>query len=176
MSLYPGLPSTFDAALDRSLSEYFYQLEQWDHEGAAPKFPPKDIDKLYAVAYVYYKNGQYTNALPLLQLLTMVDPQVSKYWLGLGASQQMLKEYAEAFYSYTCAAMMDKDNPYPHLYAADCLFAMDKVDLGLQIIDEVGKMVASDEQYQGIAHQIDIIKQAWSLPQSVQATSEVAYG
>ena len=89
-------------------------------------FTDKEMEALYATAYHLYKGGRYQDALKLFKALCFFDHMQPKYWLGLGAVRQMLKDYQGAIAAYAYAFMLDFNDPRPPMYAAECLLAMGK--------------------------------------------------
>ena len=81
----------------------------------------KEMEAIYASAYNMYNHGKFQQAEEIFQLLCQLDPYKVKYWMGLGASFHMSKEYSKALEAYSFAAMIDMKNPYPSFHAGDCL-------------------------------------------------------
>jgi tetratricopeptide (TPR) repeat protein len=48
----------------------------------------------------------------------------AKYWFGLGAAQQALKDFQNAAVSYGYCSFLKLDNPKPQLHAAECFLAL----------------------------------------------------
>ena len=87
-----------------------------------------ELEAVYTLAFSYYRTGKFEEALKLFQFLVMFDHLNAKYWMGLGAVQQVLKDYPHAVLSYGYCSFLKLDNPKPQLHAAECFLAMgDKV-------------------------------------------------
>ena len=87
-----------------------------------------ELEAVYTLAFGYYRTGKFDEALKLFQFLVMFDHLNAKYWMGLGAVQQVLKDYSNAVVSYGYCSFLKLDNPKPQLHAAECFLAMgDKV-------------------------------------------------
>ncbi len=91
-------------------------------------FSDSEMEALYAVAYNLYRSGQYEKSLKLFRLLCFFDHMEPKYWLGLGAVQQMMKKYEDAAKAYAYASMLDISDPKPAVHAAECLLALGRKD------------------------------------------------
>jgi len=78
------------------------------------------LESLYGFGYHLYNNGQYGKAILLFRLLTTLNPNVSKYFLGLAASLHLAEEYDSAIGIYTLVAGMEKESPIPYYHASDC--------------------------------------------------------
>ena len=84
----------------------------------------EELEAVYSLAFGYYRTGKYEEALKLFQFLVLFDQLNQKYWLGLGAAQQVLKDYQNAVASYGYCSFLNLDNPKPQLHAAECFLAM----------------------------------------------------
>ena len=83
-----------------------------------------ELEAVYSLAYGYYRTGKYDEALKLFQFLVLFDHLNAKYWMGLGAVQQVLKDFQNAIVSYGYCSFLKLDNPKPQLHAAECFLAM----------------------------------------------------
>ena len=83
-----------------------------------------ELEAVYTLAFGYYRTGKYDEALKLFQFLVLFDHLNAKYWMGLGAVQQVLKDYQNAVASYGYCSFLKLDNPKPQLHAAECFLAM----------------------------------------------------
>lgn len=104
------------------------------------------IDALYAFGFTFYEGGQYEKAMHFFRILTLVDIDSRKNWMGLGASYQMLGEHAKALESFGCAATLDPKDPMAHLHAAECFRALgleEQAKDALESAEAAAKMDAS---------------------------------
>jgi len=91
-----------------------------------PEFSGDFIETFYSFAYGYYQSGKYETAIHFFRLLTLIDPDKRKHWMGLGASYQMIKGYERALQCYGYAAILDENDPYTHWHAAECFIALNQ--------------------------------------------------
>ena len=84
----------------------------------------EELEAVYALAFGYYRTGKYDEALKLFQFLVLFDHLNAKYWFGLGAVQQALKDFKNAAVSYGYCSFLKLDNPKPQLHAAECFLAL----------------------------------------------------
>ncbi|MGI9275660.1 MAG: SycD/LcrH family type III secretion system chaperone [Endozoicomonas sp.] len=82
------------------------------------------MEAIYSVAYNLYQGGKYEEAQKVFQFLCFYDHFNRKYFMGLGACQQMMKEYENAIEVFTFATVLDTDDPRPMIYIGDCHLAM----------------------------------------------------
>ena len=83
-----------------------------------------ELEAVYSLAFGYYRTGKFDEALKLFQFLVLFDHLNQKFWMGLGAVQQVLKDYQSAVTSYGYCSFLKLDNPKPQLHAAECFLAM----------------------------------------------------
>ncbi len=86
----------------------------------------QDKELIYSVAHSFYRNGKYDKALPIFQFLTVFDHLNQKWWMGLAATWQMMKEYEKALNAYALATLIDVTDPQPQLQAGYCLVMLGK--------------------------------------------------
>ncbi len=83
-----------------------------------------ELEAVYSLAFGYYQTGKYEDADKLFQFLVLFDHLNAKYWYGLGAVQQVRKDYASAVASYGYSSFLNLENPKPQLHAAECFLAL----------------------------------------------------
>lgn len=109
-------------------TDYLNEIEALLSGTASPKETPpqplseESLSALYAMAYELYRNGKYEDAKGFFRFLTIANTFECRFWIGLGACYQMLKDYAGAIECYSVAAVQNPDDPYVHFYAAECFF------------------------------------------------------
>ena len=84
----------------------------------------EELEAVYTLAFGYYRTGKFNEALKLFQFLVLFDHLNAKYWMGLGAVQQVLKDFQNAAVSYGYCSFLKLDNPKPQLHAAECFLAL----------------------------------------------------
>ena len=84
----------------------------------------EELEAVYSLAFNFYRSGKYDEAGKLFDFLALFDHLNQKFWMGLGAVQQVLKDYQSAVTSYGYCSFLKLDNPKPQLHAAECFLAM----------------------------------------------------
>jgi len=84
----------------------------------------EELEAVYSLAFGYYRTGKFDEALKLFQFLVLFDHLNAKFWFGLGATQQALKDFQNAVVSYGYCSFLKLDNPKPQLHAAECFLAL----------------------------------------------------
>jgi type III secretion system low calcium response chaperone LcrH/SycD len=122
------------------------------------------IETLYSMAYTYYKQGMYEEAVAHFRVLTMADASSPKHWIGLGASLQMLKRFEKALEAYEFAACLNPGDPHIHIHAADCLFGLGLAKealFALSCAERAIKMDKMTERDKNLLAHIALIRKAW---------------
>lgn len=129
----------------------------------APHWPLEKIEEAYLYAYVFYEKGHYEESSQIFSLLTCVSTANPTYWMGLGASLQMLKRYEEAIDAYAAAAVLeDSDSdPFPHLHAAECFYSLKINEKALQALESAEIIAKNEPKYQKLCTQINLLKSVW---------------
>lgn len=83
-----------------------------------------DLELLYSIAYNEYEQGQYGDAETTFQVLCFHDHKSPRFWLGLGAARQQLKDYGGAIMAYSMLPEIGSTNPTAPLRAAECYIAL----------------------------------------------------
>ena len=81
------------------------------------------MEAIYSLAYNLYQSGKYEEAKKIFQFLCFYDHFNRKYYLGLGACQQMQKQYDSAIEIFSFATLLDSDDPRAMMYIGDCHMA-----------------------------------------------------
>ena len=88
-----------------------------------------EMEAVYSVGFNMYRTGRYDDAEKIFRFLVLFDHLEPKYWMGVGAIQQVRKDYQGAIASYGYASFLNLKNPKPQLHAAECFLALgDKVN------------------------------------------------
>jgi type III secretion system low calcium response chaperone LcrH/SycD len=116
----------------------------------------------YYLAHTFYRQGKYEEASSLFRMLTLAGPTTRKFWMGLGASLQMNKDYKEALNAYELAARLDPTDPHVHLYAADCFFTQGEAEEGLFALDCAERALTfSPQKQQNFKAHIQLLRRIW---------------
>lgn len=153
---------------DQELEEQFQTLlESFSFEGSDitshPHVTDDMADGLYAYAHGYYTEGLYAEAEQLFRILTAVRIKSTLYWKGLGASLQMLKRHKEAVDAYSWAAIQDEKfmDPYPHFYAAECLYTLGDIPRGLKALESAKFIAKKRKIHPQLVEKIELLQSIW---------------
>ena len=84
----------------------------------------EELEAVYSLAFGYYRTGRFEDAFKLFQFLVLFDHLNAKFWFGLGAVQQALKDFQNAVVAYGYCSFLNLENPKPQLHAAECFLAL----------------------------------------------------
>lgn len=79
-----------------------------------------ELDAVYAVAYNRYRAGKYDEAAKLFASLCEMDHTNRKFWMGLAAARQCLRDYTGACRAYTLCVQLQCDEPSAWYHLAEC--------------------------------------------------------
>ncbi|MBA3603065.1 MAG: tetratricopeptide repeat protein [Parachlamydiaceae bacterium] len=120
------------------------------------------VKELYDFGYHFYENGKYPEATHFFTVLTDIDAENSKNWIGLAASLQMQKNYDEAILAYSNAAFLDTNNPEIFFHAANCCFSLDLVSEGIMALDTAEKIAKNKPNCGAMIQQFTTLREMWS--------------
>jgi type III secretion system low calcium response chaperone LcrH/SycD len=132
------------------------------------KLGARDMEAIYGMARSLYQNGRYDRARSAFQFLCLFDHMEPRWWVGLGATMQRLKDYQGAARAYAYAILLDDGNPTPHLHAGYCLMALGEYEEAQSVLE--GAVVAAE----GDPKHAQCKAQAQALLAVVQAKSKEA--
>lgn len=122
----PSDPNVLPASED----EWKEMLEKFTANGRTfrdfTQLTPESMEVIYMVAYNHYTSGKFAEAEKIFRLLAMLDHFNKKYWKGLAASREALKQYEPALQAYGYLGLRDVHDPYPPFQAARCFAALGK--------------------------------------------------
>lgn len=119
-----------------------------------------EVERFYAFGFAHYGSGNWDRAADVFRVLCTRRPLEPKFWFALGATLQEAGSYQEALHSWAMAALLKKEDPYPHFHAAECC-------ISLQMAKDAAKALKESEQrIQGehpLKDKIALLRQQWRL-------------
>ncbi|WP_380178193.1 SycD/LcrH family type III secretion system chaperone [Kalamiella sp. sgz302252] len=82
------------------------------------------MENIYAHAYQFYNEGRLDEAEKFFRFLCLYDLKNADYFIGLGAVQQLKKNYEKACEFYSLAYLIAEDNFNPLYYIGQCQLLM----------------------------------------------------
>jgi type III secretion system low calcium response chaperone LcrH/SycD len=119
------------------------------------------LDTLHSFAYEFYQNGKYLQAASFFQVLSSLDMLCFDYWMGLGASQLMAREYQEALTAYSIASSLKVDDPHPHFHAAECYKSLNDTAQALRVLEVAEDFCTNSESHLPLKDRIKLFRESW---------------
>lgn len=110
-------------------------------------FSHKVMRDFYLAAYQLFEKDCFADAARAFLFLVTLNPRNHEYWIGLGMSSQMCKDFEGAIDAYEMAAMMEINDPVPYFYLAKCLFALHERESVISALDLAIECAGDDETY-----------------------------
>ncbi len=105
-----------------------------------------EMEAVYSLGYNFYNTGRYDEAEKIFKFLVLFDHMTPKYWIGMGAIQQVRKDYDAAVTSYGYASFLDLEDPKPQYLAAECFFAKGDKDNALSALEALKKFAPKETE------------------------------
>lgn len=120
----------------------------------------EEVERFYAYGFAQYGSGSWSEAADVFRVLCTRRPLEPRFWFALGATLQEAGSYYDALHSWAMAALLKKEDPYPHFHAAECCFS-------LHLSEDAAKALAESEMRAETGHplkvKIALLKQQWRL-------------
>ena len=104
----------------------------------------KALEAMYSIAHSVYQQGQYIEAERMFRLLCLMDHHDMRFWLGLGASRQMLADYEGAISAYLYAAYNLSEEPILYFYTARCCMSLGQLQAAKHNLNELIRLSNND--------------------------------
>jgi len=121
------------------------------------------IEQFYTYGYAQYKFGNFLQAIDVFRSLCTRRPFESRFWFGLGAACQEMKQYEAAIQSWMMAARTEPNDPYPHFHAAECALSKSDWNRAFGLLKEAEARVA---KHHPLKEQIVALKLRWKTYES----------
>ncbi len=105
-----------------------------------------EMEAVYSLGFNFYNTGRYDEAEKIFKFLVLFDHMSPKYWMGMGAIQQVRKNYDGAITSYGYASFLDLHDPKPQYLAAECFFAKGDRDNALSALEALKKFAPTETE------------------------------
>ncbi len=105
------------------------------------------MEATYSMAHAHYESGNYEQAAEAFQYLCYHNHEEPRYFLGLGACQQMLKAYGQAAETFFFAARLDESDPTALFAMVDIYLALRDYEKATMVLEEALKTAGKNRQY-----------------------------
>ena len=107
----------------------------------------KDLEVIYSLAHSMYTTEKYEDSEKVFLFLCFNDHLDKRFWMGLAATQQMLKKYEEAVQNYTMAAFLDIEDPMIPMNSAWCMLALGRLEEAKGAFEAVIELSADKNEF-----------------------------
>lgn len=99
------------------------------------KVSNKTMDKLYLAAKYLYDQQQFKESADAFGFLTAINSSNYAFWLGLGNSEFLLKNFEAALYALSFACQANPEDPNCHIIACRCYEELGEIDNAINALD-----------------------------------------
>ena len=103
-----------------------FLLEQGGTLAQVYGIEPAQLEAAYALAYQYYHQARWQEALTVFEFLCQHQHVERRYQLGRAACLKMLKRHEQALHAYGLAHLMQANDPHSAMHIAQCLLALER--------------------------------------------------
>lgn len=100
---------------------------------------------MYGAATNLYEKEEFEKAQKAHGLLVSLNPGVSDFWLSWGLSLHRCELFEPALFNYGMASTLNPENPYPHVYSAQCFYAMESQEDAVDELETAIELCRDDE-------------------------------
>lgn len=122
----------------------------------------EEVEKFYAYGFAHYGSGNWNEAADVFRLLCTRRPLEPRFWFALGATLQEAGSYHDALHSWAMAALLKKEDPYPHFHAAECCFSLQMSEDAARALVESEIRVKAEPSHP-LKIKIGLLRQQWRL-------------
>ena len=135
---------------------------------------PEKIEQLYLKAAAFYSAEKYQQAAELFESMVLYNHKDPKNWIGLAASNQMLKNYKTAIDGYSRAFSLDPTAPAPLIHLYECYLALQDYPRAIASLESVILITQNRPEYSEVRTQAESLKEILKKNASDKTTPTLA--
>lgn len=116
------------------------------------------VEKFYGYGFAQYGSGNWAEAIEVFRLLCTRRPLEPRFWFALGAALQETASYEDSLHAWAMAALLQKEDPYPHFHAAECCFSLSLLDDAFKALEEAD---SRSDSFHPLKEKIALLKERW---------------
>lgn len=120
----------------------------------------EEVESFYLYGYSHYNSGDWAEAADIFRLLCTRRPLDARFWFGLGAALQEGSSYFDALHAWAMAALLKKEDPYPHFHAAECYFSLAEHEEAGKALQEALLKIETNHPLQ---EKIFLLREQWRV-------------
>lgn len=121
-----------------------------------------EIEAIYSAGFNFYQHGKFDKAKEIFSSLCRLNYTDPRYFMGLAACHQMLKDYEKAIDTYSVAGLLEMTDPRPPFHAASCMLSLKKIEDAKVAFGSVIAICGEKEEHK------EVKKQAENLLEGLQ--------
>jgi type III secretion system low calcium response chaperone LcrH/SycD len=122
----------------------------------------EEVEKFYAFGFAQYGGGNWAEAVDVFRVLCTRRPFESRFWFALGATLQEAASYSDALHAWAMAALLKKEDPYPHFHAAECCLSLDWIEDSAKALREAEMLIRKDANHP-LQRRISLLREQWQM-------------
>lgn len=91
--------------------------------------------EFYEYGSEFFKKEAYEEASNIYLFLTLLNPLIASFWVGLGMAEEMKQEYDAASLAYLMALDVNGEDLQPAIYCAQCLVKSGQPEKAKQFLE-----------------------------------------
>lgn len=128
------------------------------------------LEEIYTMAYSFYSQGKYKEAISLFQLLVTSKPNNYKYNLGLSSCYHELNMFQEAAFGFFLTFNLEPNNPIPPYYIADSFMKANMPEESSEFIDVTLALCDKKPEYNMLKERCNFMKK--SVDEMIQSSEK----
>jgi type III secretion system low calcium response chaperone LcrH/SycD len=116
------------------------------------------LEEIYSLAYNYYNQGKYEEALALFNFLASASPSVYKYVLGLASTYHQMNSFGDAIVGFYIAMHLNPEDPTPAYYITDSFLKLNRPEDAVEYADLTIKACKDRPEYSELKERCKLIK------------------
>lgn len=118
------------------------------------------LEEIYTMAYSFYSQGKYKEAVSLFQILVTSKPDSYKYNLGLSSCYHELNMFQEAAFGFFLTFNLEPTNPIPTYYIADSFMKANMPEESSEFIDVTLALCDKKPEYNMLKERCNIMRKS----------------
>jgi tetratricopeptide (TPR) repeat protein len=122
---------------------HFNQKREGEHHTLQENLEISDfvLYCFYLVGHQLFKEKHYDEASHIFLLLTTLNPFVKDYWMALGITEKIRRNFESSYAAFVMASIIDLRDPEPHFQMIECCLATGEFKGASIELEEVKAMV-----------------------------------
>jgi type III secretion system low calcium response chaperone LcrH/SycD len=112
-------------------------------------------ETLYHVAYTFYSQAKYPEAMRVFAFLLAANHMDRRFFNGFAACLHMQRRHEDALKYYGAASVLDLTDPEPAMHSAECHLALGNIEQARTSLDYALCQARADEKHHAIIARLE---------------------